>query len=179
VASVAFYHIRRLKKVRSILGAEITVSLMSAFTLNRLDYCNTVLANLPVSTIAPLQRVQNAAARLFKCLRPLDHVTSALRVLHWLPGRYRITYKLCVLMHLVHTDSSPSYLSGLVTATANIRFRKRLRSPITTNCTHHPTQVRRTVLFTRRTQTWNALSKLASGLNGPQCDQTPAEYISV
>jgi len=45
VASIAFYHIRRLKKVRSILGAEITASLVSAFTLNRLDYCNTVLAS--------------------------------------------------------------------------------------------------------------------------------------
>jgi len=87
-----------------------------------------VLANLPVSTIAPLQRVQNAAARLIKGLRPRDHVTSALRDLHWLPVRHRITYKLCVLTHLVHTGSSPSYLFGLVTATANILFRKRLRS---------------------------------------------------
>ena len=79
VTSVAFYHIRRLKKVRSILGAEITSSLVSTFILNRLDYCNTVLANLPMSNVAPLQRVQNAAARLIKGLRPRDHVTLALR----------------------------------------------------------------------------------------------------
>jgi len=39
-----------------------------------------------------------------------------------------MSHKLCILMHLVHTDSSPSYLSGLVTATANMPFRKRLRS---------------------------------------------------
>jgi len=82
VTSVAFYHIRPLKKARSILGAEITASLVSAFILNRLDYCNTVLANLLVSTVAPLQRVQSAAARLIKFLRPRDHVTSALRDLH-------------------------------------------------------------------------------------------------
>jgi len=31
-------------------------------------------------------------------------------------------------MHQVHIGSSPSYLSGLVTATANIQFRKRLQS---------------------------------------------------
>jgi len=128
VTSVAFYHIRRQKKVRSILGAEITASLVSAFILNRLDYCNTVLANLPVYTVAPLQRVQNAAARLIKGLRPRHHVTSALRDLHchWLPIRHRVTYKLCVLMHQVHIGSSPSYLSDLVTATANIQLRKRL-----------------------------------------------------
>ena len=114
--------------VRSILGAEITASLVSAFILNRLDYCNTVLANLTVSTVAPLQRVQNASARFIKGLRPRDHVTSALQDLHWLPIRHRVTYKLCVLMHQVHIGSSPSYLSDLVTATANIQLRKRLRS---------------------------------------------------
>ena len=43
--------------------------------------------------------------------------------------RHRITYKLCVLMHLVHTGRGPSYLSNLVTVTANMPFRKR----------HHPT----------------------------------------
>ena len=44
-----------------------------------------------------------------------DHRTSALRDLQWLPIQHCITYKLCVLMHLVHTDNSPSYLSDLVT----------------------------------------------------------------
>jgi len=34
----------------------------------------------------------------------------------------------CVLMHQVHIGSSPSYLSGLVTAITNIHFRERLRS---------------------------------------------------
>ena len=39
-----------------------------------------------------------------------------------------ISNKLCVLMHLVHTGNSPSYLSDLVTATANIPSRIHLRS---------------------------------------------------
>jgi len=39
--------------------------LVSAFILNRLDYCNSLLYWLPWSIIAPLQRVQNAATRLF------------------------------------------------------------------------------------------------------------------
>jgi len=59
-------------------------------------------------TIAPLQRVQNAAARLITGIGRRDHVTPALRKLHWLPIPYRITYKLCVLMHQVHSGCSPS-----------------------------------------------------------------------
>jgi len=43
---------------------------------------------------------------------------------------YHITYKLCVLMLLVHTGRSPSYMSNRVTATANLSSRQALRSAI-------------------------------------------------
>ena len=41
---------------------------------SRLDYCNAPLIGLPFSTIAPSQRVQNAAARLLLELSRRDHV---------------------------------------------------------------------------------------------------------
>jgi len=43
-------------------GTAITASLVSAFVVMRLGYCNVVLAGLPASTIAPLRQVQNVAA---------------------------------------------------------------------------------------------------------------------
>ena len=50
---------------------------------------------MPQSTLAPLQRVLNAAARLVCDLRPREHdiVTSALIDLHWLPVAARIEFK--------------------------------------------------------------------------------------
>jgi len=128
VASVCFHHIRRLKQIRRLLGPDLTAALFSAFVLSRLDYCNAILAGLPRSTIAPLQRAQNAAARVIARLSPRDHVTSTLRELHWLPVPYRITYKLCLLMHLIHTGQAPSYLTDIVTQTATVSSRSRLRS---------------------------------------------------
>jgi hypothetical protein len=128
VANVCYYHLRRLKPIRRILGRQITTSLVNSFVLSRLDYCNSVLAGLPKSTIATLQRVQNAAARLICGLSYRDHVTPALYELHWLPIEQRVTFKLCVLMHLIHTGRSPSYLSELVTSTSSIASRSRLRS---------------------------------------------------
>lgn len=77
VTSSCFFQIRRLKQVRRILGPEITTSLVTAFVMSRLDYCNAVLAGLPLSTTAPLQRVQNAAARLITGIGPRDHVSYA------------------------------------------------------------------------------------------------------
>ena len=68
------------------------------------------LAGLPRTTIEPLQRVQNAAARLVLNLGFRDHVTPALQQLHWLPVEYRIKYKLCALMHQIHTGCAPQYL---------------------------------------------------------------------
>ena len=61
IASLCYYHLRRLKKVRRILGPTITSRLVPTFVTSRLDYCNALLAGLPQSTIAQLQRVQNAA----------------------------------------------------------------------------------------------------------------------
>jgi len=62
-----------------------------------IDYCNSSLVGLPQSTLAPLQRVQNAAARLVFEFGTRDHVTPSLLQLHWLPVRWRVQFKLHVL----------------------------------------------------------------------------------
>ena len=79
VTQTCFYRIRRLKQVRKLLGPEISAELVVSIVFSRLDYCNAILAGLPRSTIAPLQRVQNAAARLVARLGPYDHVSATLK----------------------------------------------------------------------------------------------------
>ena len=83
-----------------------------ALVITRLDYCNSVLAALPSSTLHLLQQIQNTTARLVFELRHHDHITPALIQVHWLPIRWRIHYKLCTLMHSVHTRRCPRSLSG-------------------------------------------------------------------
>ena len=92
ITNVCFYHLRLLNQVRRLLGLDITARLVSAFVLSRLDYCNFVLAGLPQSTIAPLQGVQNAAARLIVSLGSRDHITPALRQFHWLSVHTNFAY---------------------------------------------------------------------------------------
>jgi len=65
-------------------------------------------------TIAPLQRVINAAVRLVYGLHPRDHVLAAAIELHWLPIEYRIQYKICLLVHLSLNGKAPSYISSLI-----------------------------------------------------------------
>ena len=45
-----------------------------------------------------LQSVQNAAARLVTGTRRCDHITPVLRLLHWLPVRQRLDFKVNVLL---------------------------------------------------------------------------------
>jgi len=101
VTQTCFYHILRLKQVRNLLGPDVAAKLVVSLVFSRLDYCNAILAGLPRSTIALLQRVQNAAARLVARLGPYDHVSATLKDRHWLPIEQRIVFKLCVLMHQV------------------------------------------------------------------------------
>ena len=112
------------------MGHDVTVRLVLAMVMSRLDYCNAMFAGLPQCTISPLQRVQNAAARLVFQLGPREPVSPALIQLHWLPVRSRIIYKLCVLMYRIRAGNCPSYLSSIVepASARSTRSRSGLRS---------------------------------------------------
>jgi len=75
VAAICYYHLRRLRQTRRRVGIEVTMRLVLALIMSRIDYCNSALAGLPQTTIASLQRVQNAAASLVFELGPKEHVT--------------------------------------------------------------------------------------------------------
>jgi len=96
--------------------------------------CNSILAGLPKSTIATLQHVQNAAARMVLNLCPCDSISEGLRQLHWFPIESRIQFKLCLLMHLIHTGRCPSYISDTVQLVADHASRTGLHSASTSRC---------------------------------------------
>ena len=114
LAQTCFFHLRRLRSVRRQLGQDVTERLVCALVLSRLDYCNVVLAGLPASTLAPLQRVLPVAARVVLDLKPRDHISSALQELHWLPIGERVVFKLCFVVHEASLGQSPDYITVLL-----------------------------------------------------------------
>ena len=82
-----------IRRIRPYLTTYSTQLLVQAMVISRLDYCNSLLASLPVCTIQPLQLIQNAAAHLVFNLPKFSHVTPLLRSLHWLPVVARIRFK--------------------------------------------------------------------------------------
>ena len=106
ISSTCFFHLRRLRKLCPLIDTASAQRLVSAFMLSRVDYCNAVLAGLPTSTLAPLQRILNAAACFVAGATSRTHVSGIMKSLHWLPIAYRIRFKLCVLMHGIHNGTS-------------------------------------------------------------------------
>ena len=127
-------HLRRLPSLRRQLGRDVMARLASALVLSRLDYCNAVFTGLPASTLAPLRRVLHAAARVVMDLRPRDHVSPALRDLHWMPIKQRTEFKLCLLVHKTLVGHSPAYISDLLTSAADVSGRPAPRTSSRGSC---------------------------------------------
>ena len=123
-AQTCFYHLRHLHEIRRLLGHDVTCTVATALVLSRIDYCNAVLSGLPQSTIAPLQRVLNAAVRVVCDFRPLDHVTK----LHWLPIASRIEFKLCLLVYQALNGLALSYITDMLQPASTLDRQVALRS---------------------------------------------------
>ncbi len=86
--------------------------LIHAFMTSRLDFCNALLGGCPASSINKLQIVQNA--RVLNRSRKYDHITPILQSLHWLPIKFRISYKLLLLAFKALNGLAPAYLTNLL-----------------------------------------------------------------
>jgi len=137
IACNCFYHLHRLRQIRRVVGKEVTSQLVSVFVLSRLDYCNSLLAGLPSTTVKPLQRVQNASVHLVLNLGLRDHETLVLQQLHWLPVEHRITFKLCMLIHRIHIGCAPRYMADSVQSIVEFSRRPGLRSADTADYVKH------------------------------------------
>jgi len=126
VASICYFHLRCVRQVRRCVGKDITIRLVLAVIMSRLDYCNLVLAGLSQSTLQPLQRVQNAAAQLICDVPYHKHITPHLHELHWLPVCSRIEYKLCLTMYNVHNVLLRHVAAGRYTITSTSSVLRRL-----------------------------------------------------
>uniref|UniRef100_H3AG61 Reverse transcriptase domain-containing protein n=1 Tax=Latimeria chalumnae TaxID=7897 RepID=H3AG61_LATCH len=115
VVSSGFFHLRNICRLRPVLPHDSLSTLMYAFVSSRLDYCNALYAGLPLKAIRRLQLVQNSAARVVNNVSRFDHITPTLRELHWLPIRWRITFKVLVLVFKALNGFGPAYLRDFLT----------------------------------------------------------------
>ena len=85
IARTCYFELRRLAYIRRFLTSTATATLVSAFVLSRIDYCNSLLFGSTLDVTSHLQRIQNYAARVILRLPMSSRITIHLKSLHWLP----------------------------------------------------------------------------------------------
>ena len=112
IARTCYFEMRRLASIRRFLTS--TATLVSAFALSRIDYCNSLLFGSTHDVTSHLQRIQNYAARVILRLPKSSSITIHLKSLHWLPVKVRSTYKIACLCYHCHSSTAPSYVTGML-----------------------------------------------------------------
>ena len=117
ICNAAFYHLHNIRRIKKYLSRDSLLTLIHAFIISRLDYCNGLLYGLPNSQIVKLQRVQNAAARFVLSLSKYSHISPALYQRHWLPVQHRVHFKNLILTFKAIHGSAPKYIIELINIT--------------------------------------------------------------
>ena len=87
------FKLRRISSIRRLLTTEATATLISAFTLSRLDYCNSLLSGSPRSLIRRIQNVQNNAVRLILVISKRQYSFLHIAYIRFRTIDSRIKYK--------------------------------------------------------------------------------------
>ena len=88
----------------------------------RLDSCiyqtyqDALLYGITDRLLHRLEMIQHSAARIIMCIKRHDRqsITAVLRHLHWLPVKWRINYKIVVLVFRALHGLAPAYVSMLI-----------------------------------------------------------------
>ena len=113
IARTCYIVLRHLASIRRFLTNSATATLVSAFALSRIDYCNSLLFGSTHDVTSHLQRIQNYAARVILRLPKSSRVTTHLKSLHWLPVKVRSTYKIACLCYHCHSSTATSYVADM------------------------------------------------------------------
>ena len=82
LCKVLYVQLRRTSKIRSFLTVDAANTLAVAFTLSRLNYCNSLLADLPDHKLAQLECIRNSVAILVLRKPRRESTTPLLKMVH-------------------------------------------------------------------------------------------------
>jgi hypothetical protein len=119
VSKTSFLNLRNLKRIGSRLAHELKVQLVHSNILSFLDYCNSVYGGLTEKNLFKLQKIQNNAVRYIFGLygkKFREPIMPYLKRLHFLPVKYRIKFKVALLVFKCLNGFAPEYMHELISA---------------------------------------------------------------
>jgi len=94
VSRACFYHIRDLRRIRSVKNFNTAKTIGTSFVHYRHDFCNSLYYGLPKTQLNHLQHIQNSLASAVVAAPRSSDADLILKSLHWLRVPERIEYKI-------------------------------------------------------------------------------------
>ena len=114
ICSSCIHHIRDLRRICRHLDLDSAKLLANALVTSRFDYCNSLLSGIAETDPTNLQRDLNRLARVVTKSPPFTRSVPLLRSLHWLPVKYTVHFKICLLTYKAFHKEQPVYLRSLI-----------------------------------------------------------------
>ena len=109
-----YFYIRRLRHVHSAMLADTTKIIVCIVVSSRLDYCNGTTRRHVRIHPGQTSMCPKYPRPLVTELRRRNHITPALKKLHWLPIPARITFKVVTVVYYLRERQQPPYLADLI-----------------------------------------------------------------
>ena len=137
----------QLKQIKHLLNQSSLKILTSAYIISKLDYCNSILTDIPKFQERRLNKIINQTCRLIFKLPKRTHTTDYRKKLNWLTFKQRSTYKTLNIIHTAIYNNLPKYIRDSI----KLKEITKLRSSNSTLLKHNPS--------TNYSLLWNKLPK--------------------
>ena len=114
VCGTSFSTLKNIARICSLLTSEAPKIIVQGLVISKLDYCNTLLLGTSNYQLSRLQTIQNMGWRVISNLKKHDHVSNAMKELHWLKVQEQIQYKVLVTMYQCVNGLALSFLTNLL-----------------------------------------------------------------
>ena len=114
IAQTCYFELRRLASIRRFLTSTATATLMSAFVLLRIYYCNSLMFGSIHDVTSHLEQILNNAARVILRLPKSYNIATHHKSLHWFPVKVRNTCKIACLFYHCHSSTAPLYVADMM-----------------------------------------------------------------
>lgn len=130
ICGTAFRGLYNKRHIRKFLTVQSTKTPIHAFVSSHPDKCNALLFGLPKYQFDRLQKVHNAADRVFFQIAKFDHITPALIGLHRLPATFSVQFRLLLFVYKSLHNQIPLYIKDLLSLkpAANYALRSSVQS---------------------------------------------------
>ena len=116
-----------------------------------------LLSGIAETDLTKIQCILNCLARVVTKSPSLTRIVPLLRSLHWLPVKYRVHFKICLLTYMALHEELPVYLRSLIaTSLPSCSLRSNRRITLSIPRTKTNTGARALSLWAR--SLWNNLS---------------------